>query len=117
MINKTVPELQDSLKVFANPSDFIVKSAFCLAVQVLESEESSLDGKQTYTINEGVHGAFQRLLEHDDILTPEIISHSNHSIVQNSAVTDIVGPTKNFLDQVGMILFALHGLQMKFFFI
>jgi len=55
----------------ANLSTFVVKSAFSLAVRIVESGESE---KPSYLINEGIHGAFWRLLETDEILKPKLIT-------------------------------------------
>lgn len=84
----------------ANPSKFVVKSAFCLAVRIVDSDVEPLTGKISYVVNEGVHGAFRTLLEHDDVLKPEIVASGSNVVSKRSVVSDVIGPTRNFLDKV-----------------
>jgi len=83
----------------ANLSTFVVKSAFSLAVRIVESGESE---KPSYLINEGIHGAFWRLLETDEILKPKLITGKEAVDCEINFA---------FLDQPKIVLIRLKNLE------
>ena len=88
----------NSLQIFAHPSNFLVDSAFCLATKVIGKRVCRASGNTTYVINDGIFGAFGRLLHEDDLLmSPKSLYENAASEV---ATCDVYGPSGHDMDQV-----------------
>ena len=89
------------MKIFANPSNFIVSSAFSVAAKVIGKRvaKNDVDVPVTYVVNDGIFGAFGRLLTDDDVvLEPRPLARNLP--VSSSRVCDVFGPSGHDIDQV-----------------
>jgi ornithine decarboxylase len=90
-----------SLQIFAHPSNFLVDSAFSLATKVIGKRVSRTSGNISYVINDGIFGAFGRLLHEDDLIMEPKSLYKNAS--DQVTTCDVYGPSGHDMDQVEII--------------
>jgi hypothetical protein len=91
------------LKVFAHPSNFLIGSAFSLATKVIGKRVAQAGGgvgHVSYVINDGIFGAFGRLLHDDDVaLEPRPMNCADDADAAGKTC-DVFGPSGHDMDQV-----------------
>ena len=97
-------ENYDDLQIFAHPSVFLVNSAFSLATKVIGKRVPRNGSNTSYVINDGIFGAFGRLLQDDDVrLQPKPLY--NNLLPAGSDLPpkcDVYGPSGHDMDQVNL---------------
>jgi ornithine decarboxylase len=87
------------LQLFAHPSNFIVDSAFVLATKVIGKRVAKSGSNVCYVVNDGIFGAFGRLLHDDDVtLTPSPLVKNGDDVLATTC--DVYGPSGHDMDQI-----------------
>lgn len=91
----------DSVQIIAEPSSFLVNSAFTLACNIRSmriAKDSQSETHHVYYIDDGVYGSFNRILyNNQSFVAQPLIRYSESSKLYSSSIW---GPTCDGLDQV-----------------
>lgn len=92
----------DDLQILAHPSVFLVNSAFSLATKVIGKRVPRNGSNTSYVINDGIFGAFGRLLQDDDIRLQPKPLYDNLMPVGSDLLPkcDVYGPSGHDMDQI-----------------
>ena len=85
-----------------NSDKFLLQIKFEIRSQVIGKRTDKTGSNVSYVVNDGIFGAFGRLLTDDDvILEPKPLSRTPAKQIPSSAnVCDVFGPSGHDMDQV-----------------
>lgn len=87
-------------QIFAHPSHYLVESAFSLATKVIGKRAAKNGSNTSYVINDGIFGAFGRLLHDDDVTLEPMPLKEKNGAKEMFSKCDVYGPSGHDMDQV-----------------